>query len=108
MFAARFDTLVTTCDGKVYPMQTLRATVTEDGDVNLPEEARRLLTAAGSTTVEVIIREDGVIELRRRHLSLDDVYGILPPLAEATTDFDEQIQAAIDEHVAKKYGQQSG
>ncbi len=60
--------------------------------------------AAGSSTVEVIIRDDGVLELRRRRLSLDDVYGILPPLPDTSPDFEEQIQEAVAQHVAAKFG----
>lgn len=85
-------------------MQTHVAPIKANGDVNLPEEVQRRLGKAGQDKVEFIIRDDGVVELRRLGLSLDDVFGILPPLQSASPGFDEAIERATEEHVARKWG----
>ncbi|HYI24270.1 MAG TPA: hypothetical protein VD767_02580, partial [Thermomicrobiales bacterium] len=65
-------------------MQTHVAPIKANGDVTLPEEVQRRIGKAGKDNVEFFIRDDGVIELRRPGLSLDDVFGILPPLENAS------------------------
>jgi bifunctional DNA-binding transcriptional regulator/antitoxin component of YhaV-PrlF toxin-antitoxin module len=87
-------------------MQTHVAPIKENGDVTLPEEVQRRIGKAGKDNVEFIIRDDGVIELRRPGLTLDDVFGILPPLKNASPDFEEEIERAIEEHVARKWDHQ--
>jgi bifunctional DNA-binding transcriptional regulator/antitoxin component of YhaV-PrlF toxin-antitoxin module len=85
-------------------MQTLVTQIKGNGGVTLPEEVRRRL---GKDSVEFVIRDDGVVELRRPSLSLDDVFGILPPLENASLDIDVEIERAIEKHVARKWGRQS-
>lgn len=87
-------------------MQTLVAPIKENGDVTLPDEVQRRLGKAGRDNVEFVIRDDGVVELRRSSLTLDDVFGILPPLENASPDFEEEIERAIEEHIARKWGRQ--
>jgi bifunctional DNA-binding transcriptional regulator/antitoxin component of YhaV-PrlF toxin-antitoxin module len=87
---------------KAIEMQTLVTQIKENGDVTLPEEVRRRL---GKDTVEFVIRDDGVVELRRPSLSLDDVFGSIPARPGMSDDFDAEIEAAIEEHIAEKYKQ---
>ena len=81
-------------------MQTQRAQIKKNGDVTLPEVVRRRF---GEDVVEFVIRDDGVVELRRPTLSLDDVFGILPPLDYGSIDFEEEIERAMEEHALEKY-----
>jgi len=85
-------------------MQTFVVPVRREGEVTMPVEVRRHLGATARNAVEFVIRDDGVIEVRAPALSLEDVLGSLPPLAGMSEDFDAEIERAIEEHLASRYG----
>jgi bifunctional DNA-binding transcriptional regulator/antitoxin component of YhaV-PrlF toxin-antitoxin module len=82
-------------------MHTYRARIKENGDVTLPEDARRRL---GEDMVDVVVRDDGVVEWRRLGLTLDEVFGSIPAIKGGSVDFDAEIESAIEDHLAEKWG----
>ncbi len=80
-------------------MQTFRSRIKENGDVPLPEDARRRL---GDDAIDVVVRDDGVVELRRPGLTLDQVFGSIPAIKGVSVDFDEEIAEAMEEHATQK------
>lgn len=84
-------------------MKTYVAPMSEDGEVAIPETVRRRLGIEDERSVVFVVRDDGVVELRRPSLSLDDVFGSLPALPGMSEDFDVEIKAAMEEHFAEKY-----
>ena len=82
-------------------MHTYRARIKENGDVTLPEDARRRL---GEDAVDVIVRDDGVVELRRPGLTLAEVFGSIPAVKGVSADLDAEIEEAIEDHLAETWG----
>jgi bifunctional DNA-binding transcriptional regulator/antitoxin component of YhaV-PrlF toxin-antitoxin module len=82
-------------------MRTYRARINENGDLTLPEDARRRF---GKDTVDVVVRDDGVVELRRPGLTLAEVFGSIPAIKGVSVDFDAEIESAIEDHLAEKWG----
>ena len=55
------------------------ATVTAKGQVTLPAEARRLLGITAGTRLELLVTEDGRLEVIPRTGSVRRLKGMLPP-----------------------------
>ena len=77
-------------------MQTLTAPVIH-GNVTLPEEISRKLGVRDDDSLLFIIGDDGAVTIQPKRKSLDDVLGSLPPLKQASSDFDDDIQESIDD-----------
>lgn len=91
-------------------MQTTRivdATVTAAGEVVIPDQIRRLLDLTGENRVRFVIDEDGVrltVPRRRYPHTLESVFGSLPGRAGVSADLDVEIEEAMAEELAEKYG----
>ncbi len=84
-------------------MQTHIAPMSKEGTVIIPEPVRRRLGIGDEGPVVFVMRDDGSVELRREVLSLEDVFGSIPTRPGMSVDFDAEIEAAIEEHLAEKY-----
>jgi len=84
-------------------MEMYVAPMSEDGEVAIPETVRRRLGIEDERSVVFVVRDDGSVEIRRKVLSLDDVFGSLPARTGMSDDFDVEIKAAMEEHFAEKY-----
>lgn len=84
-------------------METYLAPMSKDGEVTIPETIRRRLGIDDENSVVFVMRDDGSVELRRKMLTLEDVFGSIPALPGTSDDFDEEIKAAIEEYIAEKY-----
>lgn len=76
------------------------ARVTRQGQVTVPVALRRRLGVDGGGPVR-FVEADGVIRLEAEP-SIDDLFGVLPPLPNASEDFDHEIAEAISDAVLAK------
>jgi bifunctional DNA-binding transcriptional regulator/antitoxin component of YhaV-PrlF toxin-antitoxin module len=77
------------------------SSVLSDGKVAIPEEIQEQCLLRTGERIEWKVTENGTIEIRRVGRSLDDLVNVLPPPARALTD--EELDAAIGEHLAEKH-----
>ena len=88
-------------------MRTVDATVTPAGEVMIPDEVRRLLDLTSENRVRFVIDEDGVrltVPRRRYPHTRESVFGSLPGRAGVSADLDDEIEGAMAEELAEKYG----
>jgi AbrB family looped-hinge helix DNA binding protein len=76
-------------------MHSRIAPVSVKGQVTIPAEIRKELGITTPDQVEFVLRDDGVVELRAPAMTLDEVFGSVPPLPHETDDLDEEIAEAI-------------
>jgi len=85
---------------------TFTATVTSNGMVSIPAEARRRMGIKPNSQIIFSI-DDDVMTVKPVELTLEDVIGSLPPLPEGTSDdLDELIHQAVEKAMIEKYGRQ--
>lgn len=51
------------------------ATVTSKGQVTIPKDVRDRLRLRAGDQLDFVVREDGSVSIRKRALSVDDVFG---------------------------------
>jgi AbrB family looped-hinge helix DNA binding protein len=56
-------------------MKTVTATVTSKGQVTIPRDVRRSLNVFAGDGVDFLVRDDGVVELRRRPPAAPHLFG---------------------------------
>ncbi|CAN5633408.1 hypothetical protein BH09CHL1_BH09CHL1_15990 [soil metagenome] len=88
--------------------KTFLTTMTQRSQVTVPSEVRALLDVHPNESLEFVI-EEGEVKLRApKFKSIRDLQGSVKP-GPPTVDFDDQIEEAIEEHVAefmRKYREQ--
>lgn len=89
--------------GKVVVMHAHAAPISKDGEVTIPKVIRRRLGIGDEGSVVFIMRDDGSVELRKKMLSLEDVFGAIHARPGMSADFEAEIESAIEEHLAEKY-----
>lgn len=61
-------------------MQKHVVPVSRDGVVTIPDEVRERLDGGSRESVEFVIRDDGIIEIRPPQATLDGVFGPIPSI----------------------------
>lgn len=79
-------------------MHELTATMTEQGQITIPDEVRHLLGLKPHDKVAFEI-EDGEVRLVPAGMRLEDVFGSVPARV-SEADFDDEIRRAKDERAA--------
>lgn len=84
---------------KVVP-KTFLSSMTQRSQVTVPAEVRTFLDVHPNESLEFVI-EEGEVKLRApKFKSIRDLQGSVKP-GPPTVDFDDQIEAAVEEHVAE-------
>lgn len=92
-------------------MRTIDVSVNAVGQVVIPDEIRRLLELTGEHRVRFVIDETGIrltVPWRRRTQSLQSVMGSFPGKAGFSADLDDEIDEAMADALAEKYGTIAG
>jgi len=79
------------------------ATLAPDGNLLIPDEAKELLKLDGVKQVSIVFDQHGVHFFPLK-MTIDEVKGSVPGVTGVSEDFGEEIKAAVDEAMAKKYG----
>ena len=79
-------------------MRTATATVTSKGQVTIPKDVRESLNVSTGDAVDFLVRDDGVVELRRRPAMAECLFGRFSRYATAGPD---EREAAIDHAVER-------
>ena len=83
-------------------MKEVVATITRKGQITIPVEVRQHLGVGTPDKVAFILGEGGTVTLIPAPLTLRALRGIVPPLpGRETTDFDDQIEEAMEEEAAR-------
>lgn len=77
-------------------MQTHIASLNKNGQVTIPDEMLSELGSGSSDTVLLVLRDDGVLEIRPSPRSLNDVFGSVPPLPGESADLVREINEAVE------------
>lgn len=88
-------------------MHAIEATVDTNGAVVIPAEIQRRLGLTAGSRVRFVVAEDGVrldAPRRRYEHTLESVQGTLPGKAGFSADLDEEIEEAMADELAAKYG----
>ena len=73
------------------------ATVTARGQVTIPAAIRRHLGLNAADQVAFVIDETGAVQVRPARVTLEDLFGSVPPIpGRETADFEDYIEEAMD------------
>jgi antitoxin PrlF len=75
-------------------VKTVSATVTSKGQITIPKEVRESIRVTAGDAVDFTVRDDGVVELRRRPSVTNALYGRLA--AYGRPDGDDTGEIAAD------------
>ncbi len=83
------------------------ASVTKSGQVTIPDDMLSELGSGSPDTVLLVLRDDGILEIRPSSRALNDVFGSIPPLPDESADLvreiDEAVETAyLERHKARK------
>mgnify|MGYP000220362129 CR=1 FL=1 len=79
-------------------MRSQTAAMTRKGQVTVPKEFRKKLGATLPDRVEFAENEAGEIVIRPVRLTVDDLFGIFPPIpGREDADVDELVREAMDD-----------
>jgi AbrB family looped-hinge helix DNA binding protein len=84
-------------------MQSHETTIGDQGEVVIPVDIRRKLGLEEHGLVVFVVRDDGIVEMRPRVRSLEDVFGSVPALPNESADLEAEIEQAMEEHAVEKY-----
>lgn len=84
-------------------MQSRIASVSKSGQVTIPDEMLSELGSGSPDTVLLVLRDDGVLEIRPGPLELDDVFGSVPPLPGESADLVREIDEAVEAAYLKRH-----
>ena len=82
---------------------TLAATLSETGQVTIPQEVREHLGIEPFDRVEFVIEANGAVRVEKAELTLEDVVGIFPALGLSDEEVERVKNEALAEHYAAKY-----
>lgn len=90
-------------------MKEVVASITRKGQVTIPAEVRHHLGVGTPDKVAFVLAAAGEVTLRPAPLTLRALRGIVQPLpGRETTDFEDQIEEAMDEEAARIVGSAGG
>lgn len=82
-------------------MRTISTAITQRAQTTIPAEVRSRLGLGAHDRLEWVIEDDTIVVRAPKYKSIGELFGSVKPLGQ-TVDFDDQIDAAIEEHVAEK------
>jgi len=77
--------------------------LTRKGQVTVPKAVRDLLALEPGAAVSFEVDEQRRVTVKRAALSLDEIFGSVPPLTKPE-DFERLRDEAIEEHVSREFG----
>lgn len=83
-------------------MKTFVSTISSKGQVTVPADVRRQLGVKTGDQLTFVTTDDGTVEVRPVRFTLEDVLGSIEALPGETLDLDREIEAAKEEHLARK------
>ena len=84
-------------------MQSHMIAIGDHGEVIIPIGIRRKLGLEKHDLVLMVVRDDGIVELRPRVRPLDEIFGSVPALPNESADLEAEIEQAMEEHAVEKY-----
>lgn len=82
-------------------MLEIVATVSSKNQITLPAEVRRRLGIGPSDKVAFVFGKDGGVEFRIASYDLESIFDSLPPLPNASLDFEREIEEATEEEMER-------
>lgn len=90
-------------------MRQFVASVTRMGQVTIPAAVREHLGVGVPDKITFVLKDDGDVALRVAPLTVRDLKGIVPALpGRTTTDFDDQIEDAMEEEAERIVAEMQG
>jgi AbrB family looped-hinge helix DNA binding protein len=82
-------------------MIEILAKISSKNQITLPADVRRRLGVGATDKIAFVLSEDGRVEIRAPRFDLDSIIGSVPPLPDASLDFDREIEEATAEQIAR-------
>jgi AbrB family looped-hinge helix DNA binding protein len=76
------------------------ATISSKNQVTIPADVRRRLGVGASDKVVFVVEDDGV-RCQPAKVKFSDLFGSIPPLPGRSTDFEAEINAAMEEEAER-------
>jgi AbrB family looped-hinge helix DNA binding protein len=86
---------------KEMPVIEFTATISSKNQITVPAEVRRRLGIGPADKVAFVFREGGEVEFRLAKYDLESILGSLPPLPNASVDFEREIEEATAEEMER-------
>lgn len=90
-------------------MRQFVSSVTRKGQVTIPTAVREHLGVGVPDKITFVLKDDGDVALRAATLTVRDLKGIIPAIPGRTTsDFEDQIEEAMEEEAARIVAEMQG
>jgi AbrB family looped-hinge helix DNA binding protein len=83
-------------------VKTFVSTISSKGQVTVPADVRRQLGVETGDQITFVTTDEGKVEVRPVRFTLEDVLGSIEALPGETLDLEREIEAAKEEHLARK------
>ena len=82
-------------------MVEITAKISSKNQITVPAEVRRRLGVGASDTIAFFFTQSGAIEVQKPRFDLESILGSIPPLPDASPDFEQEIEEATAEEIER-------